>query len=101
MSWVANQIYAKPSPAVAEALGREPFLANQIFLIDDLEGIRFQWLRDRFFSEDLSEDDRRIRHGLPPGGLLAVSPHLYSNGYAVNDPPPKEFQKLLFENPSH
>ena len=98
MTWAANQIYAKSSPAVAEALAREPFLANQMFLIDNLEGIRFKWVRDRFFSDDLPEDERTIRHGLPDDGLLVVSPHLYSNGYAVKEPPPLEFSELFFEN---
>ena len=98
MTWAANQIYAKPLPTVVEALSCEPFLANQMFLIDSLEGIRFQWVRDRFLSEDLPESERAIRHGLPEGGLLAVSPHLVSSGYSRKDPPPIEFAELFFEN---
>ncbi|MEM9478729.1 MAG: hypothetical protein AAGA58_03605 [Verrucomicrobiota bacterium] len=99
MSWVANQIYAQPQAMVMESLAREPFLANQMFHINDLEGIRFQWVRDRFFTDDPPTE---IRHGVPEGGLLAVSPHLYSNGYSVKDPPPKEFCELFFEGrPSH
>ena len=71
MSWVANQIYAKASPAVIDALAREPFLAKRMFLINDFEGIRFDWVRERFFSDHLPEAERRIRHGLPPGVVYA------------------------------
>ncbi|WP_168567269.1 hypothetical protein [Crateriforma spongiae] len=98
MTWAANQIYARPFPAVAEALSCEPFLANQMFLIDNLEGIRFQWVRDRFLSDDLPESERTIRHDLPEGGLLAISPHLVASGYSRKDPPPIEFAELFFEN---
>ena len=41
MSWMANQIYAKHLPAVVAALACEPFLANQMFLVETLDGIRF------------------------------------------------------------
>jgi hypothetical protein len=95
MTWVANQIYASPLPAVIEAFEREPLLADQLFLVDNLEGIRFKWVRDRFFSDVPPENERRIRHGLPERGLLVVSPDLCGSGYDMKDPPSAEFSELV------
>jgi hypothetical protein len=97
MSWLANQIYTLPNPGVAAALSREPLLAGRMFLVRDLEGIRFEPTRRCFLSPDATEDERIIRHGLPAGGLLAISPHLYRSGYDESDPPSPEFAARFYD----
>lgn len=98
MTWYANQIYGRPLPEVVTALSRQPLLKRRMFLIDDLDGICFAWTRERFFSSDPTLNRREIKHGLPPGGLLAVYPVLSENGYTRRNPPRLEFYDYFFDD---
>ena len=51
MTWYANQIYARPTTDVIAAFRGQPFLADQLYHVDDLEGVRSQSTREmRFFA---------------------------------------------------
>ena len=97
MAWNAETIYAKPSSDVVAALAREPFLANRMFLVDSLEGARFDWTRRLLLSDSPPEDVKHMRHGLPEHGLLAIWLDLSSSGYDNTDPPSLEFRETFYE----
>ena len=86
MSWHANQVYATPDEEVVSVFRRVPFLCDQLYLVDDLRGVRSEWTRDALFSASPSPAQRTQRHGLPPRGLLVVSPEIYRTGYDQKDP---------------
>jgi hypothetical protein len=98
MTWDAKTIYAKPSPDVAAALAREPFLAKRMFFVDSLDGARFEWARRLLLSDSPPDDAKHMRHGLPEEGLLVIWLYLTSSGYDNFDPPTREFRETFHDN---
>lgn len=76
MPWRANVVYSTPVESVIDAF-RKRGLGDALYVVRDLEGLRFQWARDEFFRKQTSE----IRHGLPTRGLLAVMPPFGGSNY--------------------
>jgi hypothetical protein len=98
MASSAYIIYANPTPEVAAALAREPFLRQRMFLIDNLEGIRYAGSRELILSDSPPPDRAHGRHGLPPGGLLAICYDLAdTSGCDRDDPPSLEFRETFYE----
>src|ERR1043165_3708806 len=81
MPWQANVVYSTPTDRVIAAFQRLG-LGDALYVVRDLEGIRFQWAREQFFEKTTSE----IRHGLPAGGLRAVMPPTPQTNYDDNTP---------------
>ena len=67
MTWYANQIYAKPTADVIAAFRTQPFLADQLYHVDDLRGVGAESTRELLLSRKPLPDREHIRHGLPPG----------------------------------
>lgn len=80
MSWEANRIYTKPTPELIAYLKTIDGFKNELFLVDDLEGIRFDWTRSFMLSDELNENSYR-KHTLPKGGLLVLKPEVYKTGH--------------------
>lgn len=76
MPWRANVVYAAPTDSVIDAF-RRLGLGDALFVVRDLEGIRFSWSREQFFGDSPGE----IRHDLPERGLLAVMPPIIRTSY--------------------
>jgi hypothetical protein len=81
MPWYANQIYARPTPDVMAAFAKNSFLADQLYCVDNLRGVRSEWSRELLLSTQPPEDRKHMRHGLPPSGLVVVGPEIYETGY--------------------
>jgi hypothetical protein len=79
------------------AVAREPFLAKRMFLVDSLDGARFEWTRQLLLSESPPPDAKHMRHGLPKDGLLVIWLHLTSSGYDNRDPPSLVFGETFYE----
>jgi hypothetical protein len=56
MTWYANYILAEPKQTIIRKLCAVPAISNGLYLVKDLDD--YLWF------------DERVRHGLPPGGLL-------------------------------
>lgn len=80
MSWKADRIYTKPTPELIAYLKTIEGFADELFLVDDFEGIRFDWTRSFMLSDKPNENSYR-KHTLPKGGLLVIKPELYKTGY--------------------
>jgi hypothetical protein len=87
MSWHANQIYAKSNPEVIAAFRKQPFLADQLYHVDDLRGVR---------SENTTNESKHIM--LPTQGLLVVSPDIYQTGYDRKGPDAGDFSRHYCHN---
>ena len=75
MPWRANVIYSAPVDSVIAAF-KQRGLGDALYVVRDLDGIRFQWAREEFEKKTST-----IRHGLPPRGLLAVMPPAGGSNY--------------------
>ena len=80
MSWKADRIYTKPNPELIRYLKSIEGFADELFLVDNLEGIRFDWTRSFMLSDKQNENSYR-KHILPQDGLLVVKPEVYKTGY--------------------
>ncbi|NMM47642.1 hypothetical protein [Marinigracilibium pacificum] len=80
MSWEANRIYTKPTPELIDYLKTIDGFKDELFLVDNLEGIRFDWTRSFMLSDEPNENSYR-KHTLPEGGLLVIKPEVYKIGY--------------------
>ncbi|MEP0264279.1 hypothetical protein [Dokdonia sp.] len=80
MSWKADQIYTKPTPELIAYLKTIEGFVDELFLVDNFEGIRFDWTRSFMLSDKPNENSYR-KHTLPEGGLLVIKPKLYKTGY--------------------
>ena len=98
MTWYANQIYAKPTAEVIAAFRTQPFLADRLYHVDDLRGVRFQWSREMLLSSEPPGDREHMRHGLPPGGLLVASPEIYKTSYDGDDSDVGDFARHYRHN---
>ena len=70
MTWYANHIYAKPTAEVIAAFRAQPFLADQLYHVDDLRGVRFQWTREMLLSDNPPDDRKQMRHTHPAKMIL-------------------------------
>jgi hypothetical protein len=80
MPWTADLIYTKPNPDLIKHLGGIEGFADELFLVDDLEGIRFESTRE-FMLSDQETEKSHMKHGLPESGLLAIKPNVSATGY--------------------
>ncbi len=76
MPWRANVVYSAPTTTVIAAF-RRLGLGDALYVVRDLFGIRFEWVRERFFGANRGD----ICHGLPARGLLAVMPPITRSNY--------------------
>ncbi len=76
MPWRANVVYSAPTDDVIAAF-RRLGLGDALYVVRDLFGIRFEWVRERFFGTTRGD----ICHGLPARGLLAVMPPFGRSNY--------------------
>jgi hypothetical protein len=83
MSWKANRIYTKPTPELIDYLRTIDGLKDELFLVDNFEGIRFDWTRSFMLSDKPNKNSYR-KHSLPLGGLLVIKPEVYKTGYDKN-----------------
>lgn len=84
MSWTADQIYTLPNPLIIDYFKGIPAFQKSLFLVNDLDGIRFDWEKDFIFSNEPSEKNH-MRHGLPERGLLTVAPNFYRDEYDIRE----------------
>ncbi len=84
MTWRADRIYTKPRNELIKYLKTIDGISDEIFLVDNLEGIRSQWTRNLMFSDRVDENNK-IKHSLPKDGLLVLKPKLYKTGYDKDD----------------
>ncbi len=80
MSWKANQIYTKPTPELIDYLKTIDGFKEELFLVDNFEGIRCDWARSFMLSEKPNENSC-LKHFLPKGGLLVIKPEVDKTGY--------------------
>jgi hypothetical protein len=80
MGWKADQIYTKPHPELIKYLSGLEGFSEELFLVNDLEGIRFEAIRKFMLSDEENEYSFQ-KHSLPKGGLLVIKPKLYISGY--------------------
>lgn len=78
MPWRANVVYSAPADGVIGAFRRHG-LGDALYVVRDLSGIRFEWVRQRFFGATRGD----ICHGLPARGLLSVMPPISRSSYDV------------------
>jgi len=80
MSWHIERVYTLPESSVIDFFKNTPE-KPEVYLINNLEGIRSEYTRDVIFSSVATEQSA-MQHGLPEGGLLAVKPAIntYSSG---------------------
>lgn len=64
MSWKADQIYAKPNPKLIQYLSSIEGFADELFLVNDLDGIRSEFTNNVIFSDDENEFNHQ-QHSLP------------------------------------
>ncbi len=91
MSWKADRIYTKPTPELIEYLKTIEGFSDELFLVDNFEGIRFDWTRGFMLSDEPNENSYR-KHTLPKGGLLVIKPEIYKTGYD------KDYETNIFWN---
>ena len=80
MSWKANRIYTKPTPELIDYLKTIDGFKDELFLVDNFEGIRSDWTRSFMLSDKPNENSYR-KHSLPKEGLLVIKPEVYKTGY--------------------
>ena len=80
MSWKADRVYTKPTPELIEYLKTIEGFSEELFLVDNFEGIRFDWTRSFMLSDKPNENSYR-KHTLPKGGLLVIKPEVSKTGY--------------------
>lgn len=83
MSWKADQIYTKPNSELINYLRSIDGFSDELFLVDNLDGIRDNFSKDFIFSEQKSEFSIQ-KHSLPDEGLLVIKPKVYATGYDID-----------------
>ena len=73
MPWTADLIYTKPTPDLMKRLGGMEGFTDELFLVNDLDGIKSEWARAFMLSEQQT-DSSYMKHALPASGLLAIKP---------------------------
>ncbi|MCI5054693.1 MAG: hypothetical protein MRY83_01225 [Flavobacteriales bacterium] len=92
MSWNADQVYTLANQELLGELLQEPGFQKELFLVNNLEGIRSDWTKNMFSNEK----DARV-HGLPEDGLLVIKPTIYFTGY--DDRSNREFWDMYENKP--
>lgn len=64
MSWKADQIYTKPNPELIQYLSSIEGFADELFLVNDLDGIRSEFTKNIIFSDQENEFNHQ-QHSLP------------------------------------
>ena len=67
---------------MVSAFREDPFLRDQLYLVDDLRGIRDRRTREALFAE---KPKAEWQVTLPPEGLLVVSPEIYRTSHDPRD----------------
>jgi len=80
MSWKADQIYTIPKPEIIQYFKSIEDFKEEIFLVDNLEGIRSESIRKYILSDEPNEYSF-LKHTLPEKGLLVIKPVVYKTGY--------------------
>lgn len=98
MSWSADQVYTLPHPIIIDYFKGIPAFQKRLFWVNDLEGIRFDWVKNFIFSKR-STRHSHMRHSLPERGLLVIAPHLYKTGYDIHQSSNDDFWKFNIQTP--
>ncbi len=84
MSWKADQIYTKPNIDLINYLSAVDGFSDELFLVNNLEGIRSEFTKNEIFSIQHNEHSHQ-KHTLPAEGFLVIKPKIYKTGYDIND----------------
>ena len=87
MSWKADQIYVKPNIDLMNYLSSIDGFSDELFLVNNLEGIRSEFTKNEIFANRQNEHSQH-KHALPEAGLLVIKPKIYKTGYDSADHDP-------------